>query len=105
MTPYGYVELRNVFNDPSCKAVWSTVSLAYSEYEFGGYNDAYVNRVRGCLGTEWKLDKKNALDLFLLADYCYDKNLDVNSSKTRLKSLTWDRSMKFSLGVGYTFSF
>lgn len=103
--PYGYAELRNVFNDPSCKAVWSTVSNAYSDYEFGGYDDAYINRVRGCLGVEWKLNEKNSLDFYLLGDYCYDKNIDVNSSQTRLKSLTWDQAFKLNVGVGYTFSF
>ena len=69
VTPYGYIELRNVFNDPSVKATWSTTSLAYSDYSFGGYNDTYINRVRGSLGAEWKLSKHHSLDFFLLTDY------------------------------------
>lgn len=105
ITPYGYVELRNVFNDPSVKATWSTTSLAYTDYSFGGYNDAYINRVRGSLGAEWKLSKNHALDFFLLTDYNYDKDIDTDAAGTTLRSLTWDQSLKVSLGLGYKFSF
>lgn len=105
VTPYAYVELRNVFNDPSVKATWSTTSLAYADYSFGGYNDAYINRIRGSLGAEWKMTKHHSLDFFLLTDYYYDKNIDTNSSGTKLKSLTYDQGINVSLGVGYKFSF
>ena len=104
-TPYGYVELRNVFNDPSANATWNESSRSYSGYSFEGYTDAYINRVRGSLGTEWKLSKHHALDFFLLADYNYDKNIDTNAEGTRLKSLTYDQTLNFSLGISYTFSF
>lgn len=105
VTPYGYVELRNVFNDPSVKATWSTTSLSYSDYSFGGYNDAYINRIRGSLGAEWKVSKQHALDFFLLTDYNYDKNIDTDSEGTTLKSLTYDQGLNVSLGIGYKFRF
>lgn len=105
VTPYGYIELRNVFNDPSVKATWSTASQAYADYSFGGYNDAYINRIRGSLGAEWKLSKQHALDFFLLTDYNYDKNIDTNSEGTKLKSLTYDQGLNVSMGIGYKFSF
>ena len=105
VTPYGYVEVRNVFNDPVCSATWSTASEAYADYKFKGYRHAYINRVRGCLGAEWKITKQHSLDFYLLGDYCYDKNVDTNSSGTRLKSLTYDRAFNTSLGLGYRFSF
>ena len=105
LTPYGYVELRNVFNDPACSATWSTPSLAYTDYSFKGYTDAYINRVRGSLGTEWKINKQNALDFFLLADYCYDKDIDTNAEGTKLKSLTYDQAFNMGIGIGYQFSF
>lgn len=105
VTPYGYVEMRNVFNDPACSATWSTTSLAYSDYSFLGYTDAYVNRVRGSLGLEWALNKQHALDFYLLGDYCYEKNIDTNSSGTKLKSLTYDQAFNMALCVGYQFSF
>jgi len=103
--PYGYVELRNVFNDPSCSATWSTTSEAYTDYSFTGYTDAYLNRVRGCLGAEVELSKSHALDFYLLTDYCYEKEVDTNSSGTKLKSLTYDQSLNTAICVGYKFKF
>ena len=103
ITPYGYIELRNVFNDPSENATWTGSS--YSDYSFNGYSCGYLNRVRGSLGAEWKLSKQNALDIFLLGDYCYNKDIDTNAKGTKLKSLTYDRAFNLGLGIGYTFSF
>ena len=105
LTPYGYLELRNVFNDPACTATWSTSSMAYTDYVFKGYSDSYFNRLRGSLGTEWNLGRNSALDIFLLADWCYDKNIDTNAKGTKLKSLTYDRKFNAGIGIGYTFSF
>ena len=105
LTPYGYVELRNVFNDPSCSATWSEAAQAYSNYSFLGYGDAYFNRLRGGLGLEWKLSKHHALDFFVLGDYCYDKMIDTNAEGTKLKSLTYSQGFLGHVGVGYQFSF
>ncbi len=103
--PYAYIEARNIFNDPSLSATWSTTSLAYADYQFGGYDDAYFNRIRGALGVEWKLSKRSALDIYAMLDYCYDKNIDTDKTGTYLKSLTWDRSLNTIIGIGYKFSF
>ena len=104
-TPYAYVELRNVFNDPRCSASWNTATRQYSDYEFLGYSDAYANRLRASLGAEWKINKQNVLDFFVLTVYCKDKDIDTNARGTTLKSLTWDQAFRLNLGVGYTFSF
>lgn len=103
--PYAYVELRNVFNDPACTATWSSVSEAFADYSFTGYTHAYVNRLRGSLGAEYKISKAHALDFYLLADYTKDKEIDTGSSGTVLKSLTWQRGFSAALCVGYKFSF
>ncbi len=103
--PYAFLEVRNVFNDPSCSATWSTTSLAYANYQFTGYNSAYFNRYRGALGLEWKLSKHHSIDFCGMADYCYDKNLDVNKAGTYLKSFTWDQALNGILSIGYKFSF
>ncbi len=103
--PYAYVEVRNTLNDPTCSATWSTVDEAYSDYSFLGYTSVYVNRVRGALGLEWKLDKHNSIDFYALLDYCYDKNIDTDKAGTKLKSLTYDQALNTSLGIGYKFSF
>ena len=105
LTPYGYVEVRNVFNDPACSATWSTSSQIYSDYSFIGYTDTYINRYRGGLGVEWKVNPKNSFDFYLLGDYCYDKDVDTNKEGTKLKSLTYKQNLRASIGIGYTFSF
>lgn len=105
LSPYAFVEARTVFTDPACSAVWSQSNQTYSDYEFLGYKDTYFNRVRGSVGLEWELDKTNAFDFFILTDYCRDKNIDTNKEGTKLKSLTYDRNLIFSVGIGYTFSF
>ena len=103
VSPYVYAEFRTALNDPSCSANWNGTS--YSDYSFTGYNDIYLNRVRGALGLEWKLDKKNSLDFVAMLDYCHDKNIDTNSKGTKLKSLTYDRTIMPQVGVSYKFSF
>ena len=97
--------MKNIFNDPACTATYNTATASYSNYSFTGYTDTYVNRLRGGLGLEWKLNQHNALEFYGLLDYCYDKNIDTNKTGTRLKSLTYDQKLRPTLGVGYKFSF
>lgn len=101
--PYAFVELRNCFNEPTCSAKWNGSS--YTDYQFLGYTSGYLNRVRGALGVEWHITREHALDFYLMADYCHEKNIDTNKEGTILKSLTWDRSVHPVFGIGYKFSF
>lgn len=103
--PYAYVELRNVFNDPACSATWSTVSQTFADYEFLGYNHAYLNRIRGSIGAEWKLDSHNSFDFYILTDYCKEKETDTADNGTRLKALYWEQTFYGAFCVGYKFSF
>ena len=105
ITPYAYMELRNVFNDPSCTATWSSATGTFSDYSFTGYTHTYINRLRGCLGAEYAFDKHKAVDLHVLADYCYDKVIDTYSSGTYLRSLYWQPSFNAAICLGYKFSF
>jgi hypothetical protein len=103
VSPYAYVELRNVFNDPACTAKYD--GTAFSDYQFTGYTDAYVNRLRGALGLEWKLSKQHALDFSILGDYCHDKVVDTNAEGTKLKSISYERMFNTKFCIGYKFSF
>jgi hypothetical protein len=103
VSPYAYVELRNVFNDPACTAKYD--GTAFSDYQFTGYTDTYFNRFRGAFGLEWKLSKQHALDFSILGDYCYDKAVDTNAEGTKLKSIAYDRAFNTSFCIGYKFSF
>lgn len=103
ISPYAYVDFRLALNDPACSATWNGSS--YSDYVFNGYTDTYLNRIRGGLGLEYNINKKNSLDFYVIGDYCHDKDIDTNKEGTKLKSLTWDRSLNLNLGLGYKFSF
>lgn len=103
--PYVFFELKNVFNDPACSATYNSATGTYTDYSFNGYTDTYVSRYRGGLGLEWKLSKMHSLELYGLLDYCNDKNIDTNKEGTKLKSLTWDRTLRTTVGIGYKFSF
>ena len=54
---------------------------------------------------DWKLNKTHSFDFFVLTDYCRDKNIDTNKKGTKLKLLTYDQTLRASIGIGYTFSF
>lgn len=103
--PYAFLELRNCFNGPSFNAEYNEVTGKYSKYEFLGYSDAYVNRVRASLGLEWTIDRRNSVDVKVLADFCREKCIDTNAKGTKLKSFTWEKSTNVILSVGYFFSF
>ncbi|MBO4264363.1 MAG: DUF2490 domain-containing protein [Bacteroidales bacterium] len=103
--PYVFFEARNIFNDPACSAVWHSQSQSYSDYAFLGYQHAYFNRFRGALGVQWQISRHHGLDFYVMEDYCRDKRIDTNQEGTRLKSLTWDRSLNTIAGIAYLFSF
>ncbi len=105
LMPYAYYEMRNSFNDATAKATWLTLYSSYDDYEFTGYNDARINRYRGVLGLEWRMSQFHSLDFYGMMDYCRDKHLDVNKEGTKLKSLTYDRDYRWTLGIGYKFLF
>ena len=114
VTPYTYFEVRNYLNAPVIAAAYDgNVYVTLDDYsEVGeagwfltGFNGGYVNRLRGALGMEIKLNKRNALDFYLLGDYVSDKKVDANAEGTKLKSYTKETSYMGWVGAEYKFSF
>lgn len=105
LEPYTYLEVRNCFNGPTFTAEWDEAKNKYRDYEFLGYEDAYINRVRGALGVKWNIDNNHGLDFRLMADKCHDKEIDTNAEGTKLKSFTESDSFNAILVFGYTYSF
>lgn len=105
LEPYAFFELRNCFNGPSFTAEYNETSGKYTNYEFAGYSDAYVNRLRGALGLEWKISANHSIDFKLMSDWCREKAIDTNAEGTKLKSYSWEQSLNTSLSIGYVFSF
>lgn len=103
--PYAYFEMRNIFNAPRCSATWSETSAAYTDYEFLGYNDAYINRLRGAIGLDWNITKRHSLDFTLMYNWIHTLDIDTNKAGTKLKSLAWKNTSALTLRVGYKFSF
>lgn len=104
LEPYIFAELRNCFNAPSFNADYNEATGRYTNYEFTGYSDAYINRLRGALGVEWNINRHHEIDFRLVADWCRDKAIDTNAEGTKLKSYTWEKAFNASLSIGYCFS-
>lgn len=112
--PYAYFEMRNYLNAPVIAAAYDgTNCLTLDDYsETGepgwfltGFNDGYVNRLRGSLGLDIKLDKCNTLNFYILCDHIVDKVVDANAEGTKLKSYTRETGFRGWMGAGYEFAF
>ena len=112
--PYTYFEVRNYLNAPVIEAAYDgSVYVSLDDFseegEAGwfltGFNGGYVNRLRGSLGAEIRLDKRNTLDFYLLGDYVMDKEVDANAEGTKLKSYTKETGFRGWIGAGYEFAF
>lgn len=113
--PYAYFEIRNYMNAPVISAAFDSDANAYCTLtgdESGDagwflqkFNGGYVNRYRGAIGVEVKIDKRNTLDFYFMGDYYTDKVVDANSDGTTLKSYTREYGFMGNLGVSYQFSF
>lgn len=111
--PYAYFELRNYMNAPVISAACDGTAYYTLDGEdsgdagwfLTGFNGGYVNRYRGAIGVEVKIDKRNSLDFYFMGDYYTDKVVDANSDGTTLKSYTREYGFMGNLGVSYQFSF
>ncbi len=113
LTPYAYIELRNTLNAPVIAAYRDEDGTYVTEdgYETGnagwfisGWNGVYVNRLRGSVGVNYKFDRHNTLNLYILADRVMDKVVDANAEGTKLKSYTRETGFIGQVGVAYTYS-
>jgi hypothetical protein len=112
--PYAYFEVRNYLNAPVIEAaydgsVYVTLDDYSEEGEAGwfltGFKGCYVNRLRGSIGMDVKLDKHNTLNFYFLGDYLMDKVVDANAEGTKLKSYTKETGFRGWFGAGYEFAF
>ena len=87
------------------------------------YNDVYVNRVRLQPGIEWRLNRRQTLDFYLLGDYTYDKSYDAKKNGNLkvvedasgvpvydaygdpVYAIFYEKAWHFSLGVSYSYAF
>ena len=113
--PYAYFEIRNTFNAPVVSAFYDSGLGAYftaagnSKGEAGwflsGYDGSYVNRLRGSVGIDWNINKRNTLTFYFMGDYYRDKTIDANAKGTKLKSFAFEKGFMGWLGADYSYSF
>lgn len=111
--PYASIESRLYLNAPVISATFDGTSY----YTFDGqttgdpgwfissWNGVYNNRIRLSLGTDYALSRHNSLTLALLFDINNDKEVDANSTGTKLKSYVSQHSLVGWLTIGYQYSF
>lgn len=115
--PYATMELRNTLNAPVINAVYNEATDTWGYYSgstftekgdpgwfLEGFNGIYVNRLRGTLGVEYRIDKRSRLEVSLMADYSIDKEVDANSSGKKLKSYTRETGFTGWFCVNYSYS-
>lgn len=112
-TPYGSIEMRNTLNAPVIKANWdgtNYVTDAGSQvgeegWFLDGFSGVYVNRWRGVLGVDYRIDRESNIEVYLMADYCTEKEVDANAEGTKLKSYVLEKGFNGWLCVSYSYSF
>ena len=113
--PYAYVEIRNYLNAPVIYASYDGTgyyTLEENPSETGdpgwflySFKGGYINRVRGSIGMDFKIDKRNSFNIYILTDYIMDKVIDANAEGTKLKSYTKESGFVGWIGAGYEYSF
>lgn len=116
--PYAFLEIRHMLNAPVISATYNSAtdtwgyysgSTFYKKGEAGwfleGFNGIYLNRLRGAIGLEYTIDRRNSIDICLMADRVSDKVVDANKEGTKLKSYTRETGLIGWLTAGYCYSF
>lgn len=114
--PYASFELRNTLNAPTVSAVYNEASGTWGYYNgssfttageagwfLDGFNNMYVDRLRGTLGVEYRIDRRSKLDVSLMVDYNIEKSVDANAEGTKLKAYTEEKGLMGWLCVGYSY--
>lgn len=95
--PYMSVELRHYLNSPD----WTWDAAGNTVY--GGYSDAYMDRVRAEAGVEYAFSKDHRLEIYVMYDRCYEKEYDSKRKKPVLKTVWFHTGNYLTLGLAYKF--
>ncbi|MCR4828156.1 MAG: DUF2490 domain-containing protein [Bacteroidales bacterium] len=112
--PYASVEMRHFLNAHAVSANYNTLTGIYynddglATGEAGWFlngTSAYMNRLRGTLGVDYRVNRSNSLNFSFMGDYVSDKVIDANAAGTKLKSYTVETGFIGWFCAGYTYSF
>jgi len=114
-TPYAAVELRNTLNMVNPNGFVYVNSNGRWKLPSPSYSDVYINRLRLVAGTEYKINKKNVLDFYLVMDNHYNIDIDLNAEGKQKKVTSTSGATSYSdflflsnasfvgLGINYRF--
>ena len=97
--PYISAELRTALNAVDYSSLGTTTQTAGTV----SYSDVYNNRLKMVAGTEWRMNRSNYLDFYVLWSRNFKRDIDA-SAEGRAKSYTVTPLNNISLGIAYRFA-
>lgn len=70
-----------------------------------GFDQVTVNRLRLSPGVKYRISRHKSLRFYVLADYRYDRKIDISSDGTRLKSIVDIPEYDISSCLAYVYHF
>lgn len=98
-TPYLSAEMKTCLNAVDVNSLGTTKETAGTV----SYTDVYNDRYSAQAGVQWKINRKNHLDLYFYYSHGQEKVIDTNKSG-KLKECFIAPMNTFSLGLSYSFS-
>lgn len=110
LEPYVSAELRHQLNAVDPESL-STRKISSTNPATVSYDKVYMDRVRASVGVEWRLDKRNWLDFYLMGQHFTGMEIDTNAEgklkkfnpATGTGGVQTRSDWVFSIGVAYTF--
>lgn len=116
--PYASIEVRNTLNAPVINAIYNEATDSWGYYDddvfttkgapgwfLNGFKGVYVNRLRGTLGVDYRINRHNTVELYLMGDRTIDKVVDASGKGKKLKSYTSEKGFTGWLCANYSYSF
>ena len=112
--PYAFFEIRQYLNAPVISAAFDGTNYLTLDnlmdtgspgWFLMGFNGCYINRYRGSVGVNLRINRNSTFNFYGMGDFVSDKVVDANVRGTRLKSYTKETGFVGWLGVGYEFQF
>lgn len=92
--PYAFCELRTRLNGAQYTDYLDPSTMSYS--------DTFNDRLRFGLGSEWRLDRNNFLEFYVLTDKIDSKKVDAKKNG-ELKTITFMPAVNLTLGAAWRF--
>lgn len=92
--PYAYVELYTTLNAPAPVGNFKTDAFSH---------DNYLSRVRVALGTEYKINRRNRLDIYYMIHFDREYRARYRANKGDMKEWSLMKQCNHVFGIDYNF--